>query len=106
MRIRLLHEGDHAEWERMRTALWPGQTVDDMREWLARPDTVVLIADLGAGKLGGFAELGARSVAESCTTSPVAYLEGWYVDPAWRRQGTGAALIAAAESWALLEPKA
>jgi aminoglycoside 6'-N-acetyltransferase I len=49
--------------------------------------------------LAGFAEVGTRSVAESCETSPVAYLEGWYVDPDMRRQGIGAALVGAAEDW-------
>ena len=33
-------------------------------------------------------------------TDRVAYLEGWYVVPAARRQGVGAALVRAAEDWA------
>ncbi len=40
------------------------------------------------------------SVAESCESSPVASLEGWYVDPDVRRHGVGAALVRAAEVWA------
>jgi aminoglycoside 6'-N-acetyltransferase I len=84
----------------MRTALWPDQPASDMDAWLCRVDAVVLVADIGAGRLVGFAELGARSIADSCTTTPVAYLEGWWVDPEWRRQGVGAALIAAGETWA------
>jgi len=39
-------------------------------------------------------------VAESCSTSPVAFLEGWYVDSDLRRQGVGPALVRAAEAWA------
>jgi aminoglycoside 6'-N-acetyltransferase I len=39
-------------------------------------------------------------VADSCETSPVAYLEGWYVDEDLRRQGVGTALVRAAETWA------
>ena len=39
--------------------------------------------------------------AEGCDASqPVGYLEGWYVDPAYRRQGVGAQLLAEAEAWA------
>jgi aminoglycoside 6'-N-acetyltransferase I len=85
----------------MRTALWPDQIAADMAEWLARPDTVVIVADASDGQLRGFAEVGERSVADSCDTSPVAYLEGWWVDAAVRRQGVGASLIAAAEAWAM-----
>ena len=72
-----------------------------MKAWLARTDTVVLVAPLNEGAgLAGFAEVGARSVADGCETSPVAYLEGWFVDADMRRQGVGAALIHAAEAWA------
>jgi aminoglycoside 6'-N-acetyltransferase I len=54
----------------------------------------------GAARLGGFAEVGARPFADGCATSPVAYLEGWYVDPDLRRQAVGAQLIRGAEAWA------
>ena len=91
----------------MRLALWPqsdAQThLADMDVWLARPDAIVLVAPRAndfAGRLAGFAEVGTRSVAESCESSPVAYLEGWYVDVDMRRQGVGAALVRAAEEWA------
>jgi aminoglycoside 6'-N-acetyltransferase I len=48
----------------------------------------------------GFAEVSRRAYAEGCETSPVGFLEGWYVVPARRRQGVGRALVAAAEAWA------
>ena len=37
--------------------------------------------------------------AEGCTTSPVAYIEGWYVDPDLRRRNVGSQLVHAAEEW-------
>src|SRR5690606_28928841 len=37
---------------------------------------------------------------KGCVGSPVGYIEGWYVLPAWRRQGVGAMLVEAAERWA------
>jgi aminoglycoside 6'-N-acetyltransferase I len=98
---------DRAEWLRMRQALWPNADPDaqlaDMDEWLAQPDTTVIVVPriIGAGGgLAGVAEVGTRSVAESCSSSPVAFLEGWYVDPDLRRQGVGTALVRAAETWA------
>jgi aminoglycoside 6'-N-acetyltransferase I len=89
----------------MRCALWPEDTPEvhrvGMAAWLARSDAVVIVAERpdGAG-LAGFAEVGSRSYADGCDTSPVAYLEGWYVDEDARRRGVGAALIRAAEEWA------
>ena len=38
--------------------------------------------------------------AEGCTISPVAYIEGWYVDPDLRRRKVGSQLVFAAEEWA------
>ena len=36
-------------------------------------------------------------------SSPVAFLEGLYVEPASRRQGVARALVAAVEAWALAQ---
>ena len=61
----------------------------------------VLVADRGDGSLCGFVEIGSRTYAEGCESTPVAFLEGWYVDPDVRRTGVGSALIRAAEAWAV-----
>jgi aminoglycoside 6'-N-acetyltransferase I len=58
------------------------------------------VAEQAAGRLGGFIELGLRKYADGCDTSPVGYIEGWYVDPNLRQQGVGAALVRAGEEWA------
>ena len=106
MIVRTYQSTDHAEWLRMRRALFsslaPGDDeAQDAADWLARPDAVVLVAQrAGSSGLAGFAEVGARAYADGCETSPVAYLEGWYVAPGVRRQGVGAALVWAAEAWA------
>jgi len=87
----------------MRTALWPSQTEGDMAEWLARGDTAVIVAVRAGGSPGslcGFVEVGERTNADGCESSPVAYVEGWYVDADVRRQRIGAQLIEAAESFA------
>jgi aminoglycoside 6'-N-acetyltransferase I len=105
MIVRRYTPADHPEWLRMRLALWPEagtETQDaEMTAWLARSDAIVLVAPrTGNTGLVGFAEVGTRSAADGCETSPVAYLEGWYVDADMRRQGIGAALVHAAEAWA------
>jgi aminoglycoside 6'-N-acetyltransferase I len=91
---------DYAEWRRMRTALWPSQTEADMAVWLARSDTAVIVAVRAPGSLCGFVEVGERTNADGCESSPVAYVEGWWVDADVRRQRIGARLIEAAESFA------
>jgi aminoglycoside 6'-N-acetyltransferase I len=50
--------------------------------------------------LCGFIEVGLRNYAEGCTPSPVAYIEGWYVDADSRRRTLGSCLVQAAEAWA------
>jgi aminoglycoside 6'-N-acetyltransferase I len=39
-------------------------------------------------------------MAEGCNTSPIGYLEGWYVEPEQRGKGIGRALVRKAEAWA------
>lgn len=105
--VRAAQPGDLDEWIRLRVALWP----DDLAEHRAaaerffagdrhEPAEVLLATDEKRHAIG-FAELSIRNIVDSCSTRRVAYLEGWYVDPSVRRQGIGAALIAAAERWAV-----
>ena len=105
MIIRPITAVDAPEWMRMRMLLWPDGTGDhalEIEEYFASPPawTIVLVADRGDGRLGGFLEARTRSFAEGCTTSPVGYVEGWWVDEDLRRSGVGAQLVAAAENWA------
>lgn len=100
MRIRPITPSDFREWRRMRDLLWPGQTEEDMRLWLGRTDATVIVAERENGRLGAFVEFGERSIGESCETSPVGYVEGWWVDPDLRGKGIGRQLIEAGERWA------
>jgi aminoglycoside 6'-N-acetyltransferase I len=99
---------DHAEWLRMRSALWPDCSLDDhhseMQEQLNDPTRyTVLVVERDDGKLGGFLEASLRAYADGCRTSPVGYIEGWYVDTDLRQQGLGGALVTAAERWAVAQ---
>ena len=44
--------------------------------------------------------MGQRDYAEGCETSPVGYIEGWYVDADLRELGWGKKLVMAGEDWA------
>jgi aminoglycoside 6'-N-acetyltransferase I len=103
--IRLAAAGDRAEWLRLRSALWPhgaAEHADEIDAYLAAPGAAeaAFVAERPGGGLAGLLELRLRDFAEGCTSSPVAYVEGWWVDPDARRSGVGAELMRAAEAWA------
>jgi len=114
--IRLVDAADRAELLRMLTARRPTtpKLAEPLDEFLATDGKskdplipkcyfVKARADGHAGGvalLGGFIEIGERAYAPGCETSPVAFIEGWYVDGDLRNTGVGRALVAAAEKWA------
>ena len=105
MRIRMVDRADAAEWLRMRSALWPADDHDvDIEQYFLSPDpplpAIVFVAERPDGALAGFVEVGLRAYAEGCESSPVPFIEGWYVDDDVRRSGIGRELIRAAEGWA------
>jgi predicted dinucleotide-binding enzyme/GNAT superfamily N-acetyltransferase len=107
IRVRHARPGDAPGWAALRHALWPDQSPEELRAeaeaFFTAPDqrlAAVLVAQPATNGLVGFAELSLRPYAEDCLTSPVAFLEGWYVVPSARRHGVGGALVAAAEDWA------
>ena len=106
MTVRVVRAGPaHLEGVvRLRAALWPEDAVEVHRVEVARK-----LAD-GARFAGfialdpdgetGFAECSIRhDHVNGCGVSPVAFLEGLYVDPAHRRRGAARALCAAAAAW-------
>jgi aminoglycoside 6'-N-acetyltransferase I len=92
----------------MRSALWPDCPLEDhhdeMRDQLNDPARyAVFVVERDDGKLGGFLESSLRAYADGCRTSPVGYIEGWYMDVDLRQQGWGGALVEAAEQWAMAQ---
>jgi aminoglycoside 6'-N-acetyltransferase I len=88
----------------MAQALFPGEPPEayeaELRRLQFSEDAAVFVAERPDGSVCGYVEVGSRSYADGCETSPVGYIEAWYVDPNARRSGYGRALLAAAESWA------
>ena len=72
----------------------------EMRDTLSRPDAAVFVLERESGGLAGYVEVGARSIVDGCLSSPVGYIEAWYVDFDVRRSGHGRELLQAAEDWA------
>ncbi|HEX6643731.1 MAG TPA: aminoglycoside 6'-N-acetyltransferase [Gemmatimonadales bacterium] len=106
MTVREATAADAECWGALRCELWPGEPgaelMDEAREFFrggAPGNEVVLLAER-EGQVVGFAEVGMRAYAEGCVTSPVGYLEGWYVEPGHRGTGVGRALVDAAIAWA------
>jgi aminoglycoside 6'-N-acetyltransferase I len=104
MMIREIVEHDRADWVRLRDALWPGALSGhdgETRAYFAErlPTPIVFVAEV-EGRVIGFLELDYRKYAPGCASSPVPFIEGWYVEPALQRRGIGRALVEAAEAHA------
>jgi len=100
-----MEDSDLNAWFELRKKLWDVTVEEDhkaeMLEILDNPDNeLVLVAESPEGNLLGFLEASIRPFVEDCETENVGYLEGWFVDPAYRRRGIGAQLVRTAEAWA------
>jgi len=114
VRIRALRSEDRDIWVKLRHELWPKSSFKELAEdadallasrkrghyWRTSMLATVLFAETRSGEVVGFVEVDLRPMANGCWSSPVGYLEGWYVTPSHRRRGVGRALVRAAEEWA------
>ena len=102
--IRRATAEDKPEWLRMRQGLWPEAPIEyldyDLDEILADDEQAVFVAARPDGDLVAFIEAGMRSHVEGCETSPVGYIEAWYVDEHMRGQKLGREMARTAEQWA------
>jgi aminoglycoside 6'-N-acetyltransferase I len=102
MLIRGITERDRADWVRLRCSFWPDSLSDHdaetRRYFEHKSDVPIVLVAEADGRVIGFLELDFRKYAPGCRSSPVAFIEGWHVEPAFQRQGIGRALIEAAEA--------
>jgi aminoglycoside 6'-N-acetyltransferase I len=95
---------DKPDWLRMRQGLWPDAPIEyldfDLDDRLADPSYAVFVASSADGNLVAFIEAGLRDYGEGCETTPVGYIEAWYVNEPVRGQKLGKKLVHAAEQWA------
>ncbi|MGB8984865.1 MAG: aminoglycoside 6'-N-acetyltransferase [Anaerolineales bacterium] len=100
---RATHE-DKPDWLRMRQGLWPEAPLEfltyDLDNRLADPDYAVFIAFDADGNRVGYIEIGLRDYGEGCETSPVGYIESWFVDEHLRGRKLGRELVCVGEGWA------
>jgi aminoglycoside 6'-N-acetyltransferase I len=102
--IRRATHGDKAGWLQLRQALWPEAPAEylafDLDDRLADPDYAIFVMSNESGELVAFIEAGLRAYGEGCETSPVGYIEAWYVVEHLRGQKLGRDLVHVAEQWA------
>jgi aminoglycoside 6'-N-acetyltransferase I len=103
IRIATATPDDGLAWTALRLALWPDAELAALREEVLAWDaasSVALLAFDAEGRAIGLAEASLRhDYVNGTEGSPVGFLEGWYVDPAWQGRGVGRALVAAVEAW-------
>ncbi len=104
-RVREVTANDASEWFRLRKLLWDESSDDEHRTEMLdiyehHETQLVLVAETEGEKLVGFLEASIRPFVEDCHSDHVGYLEGWFVEPEYRKQGIGRRLVKTAENWA------
>lgn len=97
---------DQPGWLALRRALWPegddAGHLEEMQSFLDEPARYVqFVAYAVDGTPAGFVEAAIRhDYVNGTEHSPVAFLEGLYVDAAHRRRGVARRLVEAVAAWA------
>jgi aminoglycoside 6'-N-acetyltransferase I len=93
------------DWVAMRAALWPHAPRQELEHeaasLLAKTPTATAFLLRDGSTAVAFVEATIRvDNVNGCSTSPVAFLEGIYVQSDWRRRGAARLLCRAVEAWA------
>lgn len=94
---------DMQAWQALRQALYTGLDVafhhEEMAQFLADSTKECFLARDDSDVVLGMAELSLRNVVDGCSTSPVGYLEGLFVNADTRGAGVGRLLVERAVAW-------
>src|SRR5258705_12039626 len=107
--VREVEPRDASQWVALRCALWlegsKAEHAAEVARFFGEPRAergglpeavfVAVASSRSDSTIVGFAEVSRRAYAEGCETTPVGFLEGWYVAPEYRRQGVVRALVLA-----------
>jgi aminoglycoside 6'-N-acetyltransferase I len=100
--IRSVTWEDKAEWLRMRKGIWPEAPDEylnfDMDEILTNDKYYAIFACDGDKPIG-LTEVQIKDYGEGCETSPIGYLEGWFVQEEYRGQAIVGIMTKVAEGW-------
>ena len=99
---------EHPGWLQLRMALWPKDQalhLQEMQELCEQPGRYAqFLACSAEGEPQGLVEIALRSdYVNGTASSPVGFLEGVYVAPAYRKRGIATELVKTAEQWARSE---
>jgi aminoglycoside 6'-N-acetyltransferase I len=101
--VRRAVDSDKGLWFSMRKGIWPEAPDDylgyDLDDILGSDIDAVFIAFVDS-QPAGMIEARIREYGEGCETSPVGYIEGWFVHENFRGSGVAGVLTGAAENWA------
>ena len=103
MTIRKAVPADSAILGELAARMWehdPAELAAEFATLTASKEAACFLATDGETAIG-FAQCQLRhDYVEGCETSPVGFLEGVYVDPAYQGKGVARQLVAACEDWA------
>jgi len=107
MNIKIALEEDKTEWLKLRMALWPDVSKKihekEISAMLSKPERFITFIACDSPKFSiGFLEASIHEIIdEGCVIKNIGYIEGWYIEPKYRRKGVGAELVKSAEKWAI-----
>lgn len=103
MNVRKATPADSPTLAKLASRMWehdPAELAPEFAKLTDSPEAACFLA-VDDEQAIGFAQCQLRrDYVEGCETSPVGFLEGIYVDAAYRRSGVAWALLSACEDWA------
>ena len=103
LEVKKAQSADISDIARLAAIMWdhPVEELAEEFKALAESPEAALFAAVAKNEIIGFAQCQLRhDYVEGCSTSPVGYLEGIFVEERCRRQGVARALLHACEDWA------